>query len=319
MRIKVGTFNLNNLFSRYNFKASISAIKKGTTVEYTFGKDDLFKIKNFRGQLIKPKKEVETFEIAQRIKALDIDILAVQEVENIDILKKFNKDFLNGAGYKYNILIEGNDPRFIDVGLLSRYPIGAITSWQEKRFGNASNKIFSRDLLQVEILNPSGTRKLFTLFNTHLKSHFVDNQSTDPEGDARKSNEKRRKQSAAIAEIIKDQTRPNSSFILLGDMNDDIEAAPLAEFINDPELNLFNALQNMVEIGEMNRTKYPPDDHFWTHRFNRAAGIYEYKLYDQIWISQALVDNLRGAWVGRREKVGGNGSDHDPVWIDLEL
>ncbi len=319
MRIKVGTFNLNNLFSRYNFHASIAAIKKGTTIEYTFGNSDVFKIKNFRGQLIKPKKEAETIEIAQRIKTLDIDILAVQEVENIDILKQFNGDYLSDLNYHYAILIEGNDPRFIDVGLLSRFPIGSITSWQEKRFANESKKIFSRDLLQVEILNKSRTKKLFTLFNTHLKSHFVDRNSDDPAEDAKKNDERRRKQSAAIAEIIKDQTRPDSSFILVGDMNDDLNAEPLKEFINDPELNLHNALTDMEELGEMNHTKYPPADHFWTHRFNESAGIYHYTLFDQIWISQALVDNLTGAWVSRREKVGGNGSDHDPVWIELDF
>lgn len=44
------------------------------------------------------------------------DILAVQEVEHIKILKQFNSDFLNGM-YEHVVLIEGNDTRFIDVGV----------------------------------------------------------------------------------------------------------------------------------------------------------------------------------------------------------
>jgi len=319
MQIKVGTFNLNNLFSRYNFRASLSAIKQGATVEYTFGNPDIFKIKKFRGRLIKPKKDAETIEIAERIKAMNVDILAVQEVENIDILRQFNKKHLNNMDYKYVVLVEGNDPRFIDVGLLSRYPVGGITSWQEKRYADENRKILSRDLLQVEILNHSRTKKLFTLFNTHLKSNYVDNNADDPVGEAQKNSTKRRKQSAVIAEIIKDQTRPNSSFILLGDMNDTADSEPLEEFTSDTELNFANALTNMVEVGTMNHTKYPPVHHLWTHRYSPSAGVYQYHLYDQIWLSNALVDKLNGAWVGRRKKVGGNGSDHDPVWIELKF
>ena len=136
---------------------------------------------------------------------------------------------------------------------------------------------------------------------------------------AAKNGERRRKQANAISEIIKSVTRPNSSFILLGDMNDTPGSEFLEEFTLDAELSFTNALANMIEVGEMNHTKYPPDNHFWTHRFNPQSGVYHYNLYDQIWISNALTDNLSGAWVARRERVGGDGSDHDPVWIELEI
>lgn len=33
--------------------------------------------------------------------------------------------------------------------------------------------MFGRDSLEVEVLNAARTESLFTLFNTHLKSHFV--------------------------------------------------------------------------------------------------------------------------------------------------
>ena len=65
MRATVGTFNLKNLFSRYNFKAEIQAIRADdTTVEdevlYDFGDNDTFKIRSFKGRLVKPKQTHET-------------------------------------------------------------------------------------------------------------------------------------------------------------------------------------------------------------------------------------------------------------------
>lgn len=319
MKITVGTFNLNNLFSRFNFRVNISSIKSGSQVSYSFDKNDQFKIRHFQGRLIKPKSQKTTIEIADRIKSLNLDILCVQEVEDIGILKQFNKDYLGEDKYPYAVLIEGNDPRFIDVGLLSRYPIGPITSWKESRYEDETGTIFSRDLQQVEVLNKSRSKKLFTIFNTHLKSNFIPHDAADPEAEAVKIGKRRQKQAHVIAEIIKSETRPNSSFILLGDMNDTPDSEYLENFTQDNELSFSNALENMVEVGEMNYTKYPPSNHFWTHRFNPQSGVYHYNLYDQIWISNALVDNLSGAWVLRRKKVGGDGSDHDPVWIELDL
>ena len=319
MKITVGTYNLNNLFSRFNFKANISSMQSGNQVTYTFDENDHFKYRHFQGRLIKPKSHEKSLEIAQKIKTMNLDILCVQEVEDIGILKKFNKDYLGEDKYPYVVLIEGNDPRFIDVGLLSRYPVGPITSWKEARDGDNGKTVFSRDLQQVEILNSSRTKKLFTIFNTHLKSNFVSADADDPEAEQRKNNNRRAHQALKIADIIKSVTRPNSSFILLGDMNDTPNSFHLESFTKDDELSFSDALKDMTEIGEMNRTKYKPDNHFWTHRFSPGAGIYHYNLYDQVWVSEALKNKLTNAFVLRRKKVGGDGSDHDPVWIELEF
>jgi hypothetical protein len=40
--------------------------------------------------------------------------------------------------------------------------------------------VFSRALLKVEILSADRRRRLFTIFNTHLKSHFVPFNALDP-------------------------------------------------------------------------------------------------------------------------------------------
>jgi endonuclease/exonuclease/phosphatase family metal-dependent hydrolase len=58
---------------------------------------------------------------------VDADVLALQEVENLDAPRRFNRDHLDRP-YAYEALVEGNDPRFIDVAVLSRLPIANLTS-----------------------------------------------------------------------------------------------------------------------------------------------------------------------------------------------
>ena len=75
------------------------------------------------------KLAAEREQIAERIKRMDLDVLAAREVEDIDTLRQFGRDDLGGL-YPHVVLIEGNDPRLIDIALLSKLPVGGVTSWQ---------------------------------------------------------------------------------------------------------------------------------------------------------------------------------------------
>jgi hypothetical protein len=132
MQVTVGTFNLNNLFSRFDFSADVSTasasdVKVEQRTTFSFGDPAGFKLRTYEGRLVKGKPEAERRLIAARIKRMDLDVLAVQEVEDIDTLRQFNRDELGGR-YRHIVLIEGNDPRLIDVGLLSKLPLGGVTS-----------------------------------------------------------------------------------------------------------------------------------------------------------------------------------------------
>jgi exonuclease III len=63
----------------------------------------------------------------------------------------------------------------------------------------------------------------------------------------------------------------------------------------------------------------PPSTTVWTHRYKPAGKPAEYLLYDQIWLSQSLANKLQEAKIDRRTKHSGDGSDHDPAWITLEI
>jgi exonuclease III len=62
-----------------------------------------------------------------------------------------------------------------------------------------------------------------------------------------------------------------------------------------------------------------PTSTAWTHRFKPANQPAQYELYDQLWLSPALAAKQTAAWIDRRTKHGGDGSDHDPAWVDLDL
>jgi len=324
MRIRVGTFNLNNLFSRYNFQATVNEIPvENGGLMLSFSSDQI-QVRSFMGRLVRAKDQDDTQEIARRIKEMNADVLAVQEVEHIEILKEFNKHYLDSM-YKEVVLIEGNDQRLIDVGVLSKYPVGSITSHQAAVHEDDPNRrVFGRDLLQVEILDQSG-RKLFNLYNTHLKSHYVP-FGEDPVLGAQKANERRRRQSEKIAEIIGRQERPNSKYILTGDMNDPPESEFLSPMRTIDGRTLFNALESPRETRPA-KAETPgqgdgPQKPSWTHRFNPPGPEPpHYALYDHIWLSAGFDPQaeLLDAVIDRRKNHGGDGSDHDPAWIDLEV
>ncbi|MEE9346344.1 MAG: endonuclease/exonuclease/phosphatase family protein [Methylococcales bacterium] len=322
MSVTVATFNLNNLFSRFNFRAEINSIPQIVDGGITLSFDtEGFKARTFVGRLVKAKDDDETFKIAARIKAMDVDVLAVQEVEHIEILKQFNRDYLDNR-YPHVVLVEGNDSRLIDVGVLSKLPIGAIVSHQTATHpAEPEKRIFSRDLLQVEILNQHGT-KLFNLYNTHLKSHFV-SFGQDPVHGQKLANTRRQRQAETVSAIISRMERSNSKFMLVGDMNDPPESAFLQAMQTVDGIELQNALMNAKETGppkqETEGQGQGPQTTNWTHRFNQTGEFPRYEQLDQIWLSQALNEKFIDAFIERRTKHTGDGSDHDPAWVVLNI
>jgi hypothetical protein len=63
----------------------------------------------------------------------------------------------------------------------------------------------------------------------------------------------------------------------------------------------------------------PPPSPAWTERFKPTGKPPVYTLMDQVWLSPALAPKQTGACIERRTKVSGDGSDHDPAWVILDL
>ncbi len=153
--VRIATFNCENLFARYRFGKNVPAPMAEFTIE-----DIAFEVHSTRAKRI----------TAKAIKAIDADIICLQEVENQPVMDRFNSEFLawsSAKRYRYRVLLDGNDPRHIDVGFLSRYPIKSIRSHRHDRTDNNRANVFSRDCLRVDFdVEGHG----LTLYGNHFKS-----------------------------------------------------------------------------------------------------------------------------------------------------
>ncbi len=86
-------------------------------ITHTFGTDDV-RIRTFGGGLVRAKARRDTQLIATRIRdVMNAEVLAVQEVEHVQVLREFNDTALGGL-YPHFAVVEGNDSRMIDVAVL---------------------------------------------------------------------------------------------------------------------------------------------------------------------------------------------------------
>lgn len=297
-KIRIGTFNVENLFARYKFKKNLDPTEAdGFTIN-----DLAFDIYD----------ETEKQITAKAIGEADADVLALQEVESLPVLDAFNSRYLAKLKYKHRILIDSFDPRKIDVAVLSRFPIRSVRSHRNER--NASNTayLFSRDCFEVEV-DAGGSSLL--LYVNHLKSMMEGRKQTKA---------RRQEQANRVAEIVTDAWGSrgyDGNFVVLGDMNDYPEGdTALGALLTHP------GLENVV-------TWRAADDR-WTHYY---AGGNEYRQLDYLLLSKSLAarnldapEIVRKGLPYRAEKYTGDrlpnvgedepkASDHCPVVVDLEL
>jgi len=207
--LRLATFNCENLFARFKFNKNIDpnkALEDGWTANETH-----FDI----------LREEEKKFTASAIKATNADVIVLQEVENLPALREFRNRYLKKQGYNQMIVIDGNDPRFIDVGVLSRYDIENIdTHIHEKEDRQSRFPLFSRDCLECDIVLPE--QKRLRLFVNHFKSMY---NPKDPCNGRKDTRNRRLLQAMRVKKIVEEQF-PDSSldserpFAILGDFND---------------------------------------------------------------------------------------------------
>lgn len=301
-RVRLTTLNVENLFRRFLFRRNTnpnSAIVNGWKInDTTFDvyDDDA---KEITGALIND---------------INADILCLQEVEGVDSIKRFRSLYLGGrTSYRYVSGIDGNDPRLIDVIVLSKRPIVSTRSWQHLWQARSSNYTFSRDCLEVDISMPDGS--LLTVYNNHFKSMIPTRTRTRA---------RRLAQARATKKIVTDRFGESSGrnqFAIVGDLNDyRASGGSLNSLLN------WDQVEDVVE-------RLPADDR-WTHYWARES---EYRQLDYLLLSNSLARRNTGRprieraglpWRATRytgpryEGVGTDrpkASDHCPITFDLDF
>lgn len=167
--------------------------------------------------------EIATQNTGQVVRDVAADVLATIEVDNRTALLRFNEQLLptvNAEPYPHVMLIDGNDDRGIDVGLMSRFPFGTMRSHVDDI--KDGSRIFSRDCPEYEIALPSGNT-LLVLVN-HLKSKGF--------GTPAESNARRRRQAVRVREIYDGHRQAGVARIaVIGDFNDTPDSEPLAPLL----------------------------------------------------------------------------------------
>ena len=182
------------------------------------------------------------------------DIMALQEVENMQALRDFNSVYFD-KHYKFRYLIDGNDNRQIDVGFYSNYPATRIRTHQFTKDIDGTH-LFSRDCLEIDFALTDDEKKIddstpvLTFFNNHLKSKFIDFRVK--EGDIEKAKQnadlKRKRQADEIVNILKKRFKGNDfkkrDFVVCGDFNDSSSSAALTKLLNSGMENVVNRIGN---------------------------------------------------------------------------
>ena len=100
------------------------------------------------------------------------DIVALQEIENIDILERLRTEYLGAAGYKPGTLIEGDDLRGIDVAFLTRLDLAEPPTLHRIDFSGVEQvRVYdTRGILEATFVRPDGS--LLTGYSVHFPAPF---------------------------------------------------------------------------------------------------------------------------------------------------
>jgi endonuclease/exonuclease/phosphatase family metal-dependent hydrolase len=316
MAVRIGTFNIENLLTRFDFTGFRNQLRGDRVLR-------LYQIATAADyQRLEEARVISLTDdtrqlTGQAIAAADADILCLQEVESLEALQAFEFGYLYrmmGEGYRNKYLVEGNDSRGIDVAIMMKEttrdgePIEfvGVRSHAGVTFDSMGlfepslsatekpqDRIFRRDCLEVDV--KVGGRPL-TIYAVHLKSM----NSPRDQGDGRIATMPLRTAEArAVRKIIEQRfgagaAAAEKNFIICGDMNDyqerlvisgsprlGLQFAPVAE--TQSALNVFSSdgfAENIVR-------RRDPDDR-WTLYHAQGMEVRHLCQLDYIWISPAL-------------------------------
>jgi endonuclease/exonuclease/phosphatase family metal-dependent hydrolase len=151
--------------------------------------------------------------VAKALRELDGDVVLLQEVENMGILDDLvNHADLKDMGYETRHLLPGNDPRGINIGLLSRVPVDDYISHKKDEFTRIDDPAyvykFARDAVEIR-MTYRGHK--VGIVGVHFKARINDEDPNRRVAEAQ--------QARAIADGLM-ASDPSMYVFVVGDFND---------------------------------------------------------------------------------------------------
>jgi endonuclease/exonuclease/phosphatase family metal-dependent hydrolase len=276
--------------------------------------------------IVEPVDEVAERMTAKVINELAPDVLAVVEADNRPALVQFNEQLL-AKRFQHAMLVDGNDPRGIDVGLMTRlgYKIDTVASHVDELdttnpvAQRRERPLFSRDAPIYRIDTPDGST-LWVIVN-HLKSQ---SRTGDEPPDDR-----RRRQADRLAEIYARLRSSGAKHVaVVGDFNRGPDAIGQTPVSLEP---IFGT--DLVDLNAVPQFDPGPRPGTWQTCAVRNR-------LDYIFLSPELIPKVQAGGVFRKGLWGNPttqrrptewtvydeitssrqaASDHAALWVDLDL
>lgn len=249
-----------------------------------------------------PKTEAEKDALRAVIKAMDADVLALQEMGPQPFLDELLRDLKSeGVNYPHAQLLEAAD-KDRHVAVISRRPFAAVRKHTDLSFkyfdGTESVK---RGLLEIHIDTGVGTLALFVV---HLKSRLTDRKD-DPESAQRRAAEA----TAVRNRMLERFPKPKESgalFMILGDFNDVRTNRPLQSLTKRGRTEIARILPAADSRGEV-----------WTHFYAKRD---TYTRVDHMLVSPALDRFVQNGTARIYDGPGvREAGDHRPVIARLDF
>lgn len=255
----------------------------------------------------RPVKSLESrAKVREVIRAMDVDVLALQEVGGPAALQELRQTLAaDGVSYEHSEIVTGHDPH-ISVALLSRFPIVARRSHPRESFLLLGRRFFvSRGFLEVDVQPSPGYQ--VTVFSAHLKSRRTTLEADEAE--------LREQEARLLRERIdvRLSADPKANVVVLGDFNDTKDSKALRSLLGKGSVGLIDtrpaervnrALPGSASADEARVVT-------WTHYYGKED---TYSRIDYLLISRGLYHE----WVRERTEVlvipdWGLASDHRPL------
>ncbi|SIQ25209.1 endonuclease/exonuclease/phosphatase family protein [Bosea sp. TND4EK4] len=291
MKLRVGTFNVENLLTRHRFEQGGRTETAAAMSLFHFPRADERDAveRSLAVALEDDKRQMTALAMAEA----QADLWMLQEVDSLASLQAFFANYVHRiADHRYGhfTLIDGNDRRNIDIAFAARRDLlgpGQVraVSHKELSFAEAGlydgdlaalgiprhGKVFARDCLEIEL--EFGRRRL-SLFGCHFKS-----MNNGREDGRQVTLPVRRAEARAVRFLIEQRFGHDwreANWIVLGDLNGYRHGlGPLAEPVDEG----ISGIEPLLDGFAVDPTRTLPAHERWTH-FRRYWSEAQERLID---------------------------------------